>query len=100
MVCSSFRIQEVLSGILKAITEKVKLSGVIIIGGDTAVNICRKFDVKGLKIIGEVEPFVPAGLMLGFAECDLPVVTKAGGFGSEDVIINAARYLSGEKHYV
>jgi D-threonate/D-erythronate kinase len=89
----SILIQEALSGILERVTKKVLLSGLLIIGGNTSVNIFRKFHAKGILITGEVEPFIPAGVIMGGRLAGMLLVTKAGGFGTEDVIIKTIKYL-------
>ena len=67
-----------------------EVDAVVICGGNTALELCRKFEGTGLRIVGEWEP--------GIAVCQLivapnsrhklvfdglPIVTKAGGFGDE-----------------
>jgi D-threonate/D-erythronate kinase len=48
-----------------------------------------------LEIEGEVEPGVPCGRLLEGSLEGLPVVTKAGGFGSKTAISNAITFLKG-----
>lgn len=95
----SKRIQSILFEILNNAIKKVKLSGVLIAGGDTAVNICRKLEAKAIKITGEVEPLIPSGKIIGGRADGIEVVTKAGGFGKEDTLIKGIKYLKGELLY-
>ena len=70
-----------------------KLGGLILCGGDISVASCRALGADGIILGGEVEAGVPWGRLLG-GECpNLPVVTKAGGFGSPDVFRAAIRFL-------
>ena len=65
-------------------------------GGDTAKQICERWGIKGFELQGELEIGVPISTFLG--KEDLYVVTKAGGFGTEDVFIHAIQRLKGAVH--
>lgn len=41
----------------------------------------------------EIEPYVPAGILMGGKLDGIPVVTKAGGFGSENILISAMKFF-------
>ena len=56
------------------------LSGVVATGGDTANALCTMLGAQALEILGEVEAGIPIMRVVG--EQSLPLVTKAGGFGS------------------
>lgn len=96
LAASGHAIRTALTDIFTGIVDRGGIAGAVIIGGETAVNIFERMGVKGLKIKGEVEPFVPAGCLIGGTADKLPVVTKAGGFGTENVIIEAVKFLQGE----
>jgi uncharacterized protein YgbK (DUF1537 family) len=84
----------ILSDILKAIVNKVDIRGLILFGGDTAFRICYNLGVYGVHIVEEVEPYIPAGILIGGRLDGLPVITKAGGFGSESTLVSAIKYFS------
>jgi uncharacterized protein YgbK (DUF1537 family) len=65
-----------------------KISGVIITGGATALAITKKLGINKIEIIDELQPGVPV-LKLD----DLFTITKAGGFGQPDTLIQATQYL-------
>jgi uncharacterized protein YgbK (DUF1537 family) len=67
--------------------------GVIATGGDTANLVCRMAGCTQLVIEGEVIPGVPFGKFGNGILCETPVVTKAGGFGSEDALVAACKYF-------
>ncbi|NEU30528.1 four-carbon acid sugar kinase family protein [bacterium LRH843] len=67
--------------------------GVSMTGGDTAKQICSLWDSKGFELLDELEVGVPISKFVGID--DIYVVTKAGGFGSEDVFIHAIEKLKG-----
>jgi len=61
-----------------------RVSGVVATGGDTANALCKNLKSNALKILGEVEAGIPIMQLLG--EKTLPLVTKAGGFGTPSAI--------------
>jgi D-threonate/D-erythronate kinase len=64
-----------------------QLSGVVATGGDTANALCSALKAQGLEILGEVVAGIPIMRILG--DKSLPLVTKAGGFGSSAAIADA-----------
>ena len=64
-----------------------RISGVIATGGDTANALCNVLGAQALEILGEVEAGIPVMRVLG--ESPLPLVTKAGGFGSPSAVADA-----------
>jgi uncharacterized protein YgbK (DUF1537 family) len=76
-----------------AIHTNSKLGGLILTGGDTAIAVCQLLGAQAIQILHEVEPGVPLGILKGGRADGLPVVTKAGGFGSPDVFVKAIRLL-------
>ena len=63
------------------------VSGIVATGGDTANALCNALGAQALEILGEVEAGIPIMRLLG--EESLPLVTKAGGFGSPAAIGDA-----------
>jgi len=92
-------IQDTLFEIFEYVSANVKLGGAVVVGGDTVYNICNKLKVKGLKINGEVEPLIPCGISIGGQIDGMHLVTKAGGFGSQDVLLRSIKYLKREVYY-
>jgi len=64
-----------------------QISGIVATGGDTANALCSALGAQALEILGEVEAGIPIMRLLG--EQSLPLVTKAGGFGSPAAISDA-----------
>lgn len=62
--------------------EAAPLKGLVLTGGDTAKTIASECGAEFIEIIEEIEPGIPLGWLTGRNE--MLVVTKAGGFGSED----------------
>jgi uncharacterized protein YgbK (DUF1537 family) len=61
----------------------------VLTGGDTAVAACAALEVSALWLQGEAQPGIPWGILLGGVVPGLPVVTKAGGFGTDDALAAA-----------
>jgi uncharacterized protein YgbK (DUF1537 family) len=70
-----------------------RLGALILCGGDIAVSTCRALGADGILLGGEVETGVPWGHVLGGEHPNLPVITKAGGFGGPEVFRTAIRFL-------
>jgi D-threonate/D-erythronate kinase len=78
--------------------ENVAVAGLFLSGGDTARAVCKAVGCTRLWLGGEVEPGMPWARLGDGRWAELPVVTKAGGFGGEDAIIQALNFLAGESH--
>jgi len=83
------RIAETLATICQSVTAEGSFSGVVATGGDTAKAICDVMQVEALEILGEVEAGIPLMRLLG--PISLPLVTKAGGFGSLAAIVHSIK---------
>ncbi|MFC1903703.1 four-carbon acid sugar kinase family protein [Chloroflexota bacterium] len=70
-----------------------KFAGLFLSGGDIAIEVCRRLSVTAISVLGEVEPGVPAGELIGGRGQGMKVVTKAGGFGTEAALIKSISYL-------
>jgi 4-hydroxythreonine-4-phosphate dehydrogenase len=65
-----------------------RCGGVIATGGDTARAVLAALGLPGIALFGELEPGVPVGLAGA-----LPLVTKAGAFGSRTTLVRAQEAL-------
>jgi uncharacterized protein YgbK (DUF1537 family) len=63
------------------------VKGLVLSGGDTAMTICKQLQVEAIEILDEIEPGIPLGRVIGFN--DMLIVTKAGGFGSEQAVVKS-----------
>ncbi len=72
-----------------------RISGVVATGGDTANALCNVLGGQALEILGEVEAGIPIMRLIG--DQSLPLVTKAGGFGSPtalgDALVKVKQYV-------
>lgn len=82
--------QRIVYGLAQAgsrLVSEGRISGIVATGGDTANALCNALDAQALEILGEVEAGIPIMRILGTQS--LPLVTKAGGFGSPEAIADA-----------
>jgi len=85
---------EMVAGIL----DNQEVAGLLLSGGDIALSVCRRLSTRAILIHGEIEPGIPAGELVGGRGRGIRVITKAGGFGTETVLIKSIPYL--EKGYL
>lgn len=74
----------------------VRAAGVhhlILNGGDTALAVCRHLGVRGLWLVGEVLDGVPCATPLPPTPDAMRILSKSGGFGSDDTLHRAAQWL-------
>ena len=91
--CASATVSEFLGRSARELTRRARLGALVLCGGDIAVATCRALRADGIILGGEVQPGVPWGRLVGGELPNLPVVTKAGGFGTPDVFRAAIRFL-------
>lgn len=60
----------------------------LLTGGQTAYFVTQVLGASGIEIKGEIENFIPVGMLIGGKYEGTFVVTKAGGFGSQQIIAN------------
>jgi D-threonate/D-erythronate kinase len=90
----SNEIVKAIGSVCAVLLEKDYFKGVSMTGGDTAKQICHRWNVKGFELFDELEIGVPISRFFG--NDNLYVITKAGGFGTPEVFINAIHKLKGE----
>jgi uncharacterized protein YgbK (DUF1537 family) len=84
-------ISEALADITGQTINAIDLTGLILTGGDTAKTICNRLGSIGIELLKEVEPGIPMGNLVGPVE--LQVITKAGGFGTPQVLVDSLKML-------
>lgn len=86
-------IQDIMSELMEKVLEQVKLSGLFLSGGDTAIGFIKQIESEGSLILGEVSNGIPIMQLQKGRFPGLKVITKAGGFGNEDAIVYSLRKL-------
>lgn len=82
------RITGALADVSYELLTSQKLSGIVITGGATAKAIISRLGIKTIDLIDEVQPGIPVIKLDQFLS-----ITKAGGFGQPDTLIQATQYL-------
>jgi uncharacterized protein YgbK (DUF1537 family) len=75
-----------LAAVVQKMLSTTAVSGLVIVGGDTAQTVLRALRASGLSLSGEIAAGVPYGRLVGGAFAGLPVATKAGGFGTDTAL--------------
>jgi D-threonate/D-erythronate kinase len=65
-----------------------------VFGGDTAIHIMEAIDCFGLKPLEEIVPGVAVSKAVG-KYGEITLISKAGGFGNDDVLLKIQNYLKG-----
>ncbi len=68
-------------------------TGFVLTGGETAAIALEHLNASSITIAAEVQPGIPGGFIGGGMGNELPIVTKAGGFGNETAIYDAIAWL-------
>ena len=76
-----------------ALLARGQVGGLVLTGGDTALAACLAMDSRALWLQGEIEPGIAVGRLLGSRWPGLPVITKAGGFGTDQALVLAINRL-------
>ncbi|SOE46016.1 Domain of unknown function DUF1537 [plant metagenome] len=86
-------VAERLGALAARLVTETGAAGVVATGGDGARQTLMALAANGIALVDEVMGGVPLGTMTGGPAAGLPVVTKAGGFGTEDVLVRAVRAI-------
>ncbi|NIY48182.1 D-threonate kinase [Cedecea colo] len=76
-----------------AITGQARIGGLFLTGGDIAIAVANALGAEGYRIESEVAPCIPCGTFINSEIDDLPVITKAGGFGMESTLCDALYFI-------
>lgn len=89
------RLMAAIAEVVARLSAESLFDALVLTGGDTAVHVSRALGAKGILLEEEVETGVPLGTLIG--SNPYPVVTKAGGFGSPETLLNALRTFTGKE---
>jgi D-threonate/D-erythronate kinase len=70
------------------------LGGLVATGGETARAALDALGIRRLRLLGEVEPGLPISVADRWVR-PMPVVTKAGAFGSTQALVRCREFLRG-----
>ena len=84
------RLSLALARITAGVSQRV--GALIAAGGETARSVLQGWQVRALRLLGEVETGVPVAVTEQWSR-SLPVITKAGDFGQPETLLHCARFL-------
>ncbi|MBX0298015.1 four-carbon acid sugar kinase family protein [Haloarcula nitratireducens] len=88
-------VAEQLAGATTEILQEATPSGMLLTGGDIAVAVIRSLNATAITLTGEeVEAGIPIGKFADGTMAGKALITKAGGFGSEETIVNCLDALN------
>lgn len=87
------QISQQLGRLAHRVTGLTRIGGLILTGGDTAAAVAVALGAHGYRIAGEVAACIPFGTLTGSEIDDIPVITKAGGFGAESALCDALTFI-------
>jgi uncharacterized protein YgbK (DUF1537 family) len=92
---SASKIAQTLGRTAADIVRRLQVDAVVMVGGDTAFETFQALGVSEASVAGEIMP----GVAIGTMQVDgrsLTFITKAGGFGDANVLIEIIRYLKNQ----
>lgn len=79
----------------RAFQEAGTVGSLVLTGGDTAAMVLRALGAEAIEIAGEMTVGIPWGIVHGGLANGCVVVTKSGGFGGEDALVEAVHFCHG-----
>uniref|UniRef100_UPI00289BB4C7 four-carbon acid sugar kinase family protein n=2 Tax=Pantoea sp. TaxID=69393 RepID=UPI00289BB4C7 len=86
------KICQFLGELTQEICQRAEPAGLYLSGGDVAIAAAKALGASGFQIQGLIAGCVPHGFLLN-SHSHLPVMTKAGGFGDENTLVEAIRFI-------
>ncbi len=87
------KLLSILSTVADEACDHCRLSGLVLIGGDSSVKVMDAIGAEGIRIEAEVFPSIPMGTIVGSKHEGMRIVTKAGGFGDKQTLVDIINYL-------
>lgn len=89
----AFNLSRSLGKIALSLFKEIPVKAIISCGGDTTLQLCSELNASGIVPFDEVCPGTPFGVISGGIADGIPIVTKSGGFGDENVLVKSVEYL-------
>lgn len=81
------------AGLAAMVTPYAHVVGALVAtGGETARAVFEAWGINRLRLVGEVESGLPFSVASGWNR-ELPVITKAGGFGNRESLLRCRQFL-------
>ena len=87
------KVRSIVGRLAMEILEQVKVSGVFLTGGDTALGMLMNIEADGSEILSEIRVGIPLVRVKGGKYEGMKLVTKAGAFGADDAAAFALRKI-------
>lgn len=83
-----------LAEIVAAPRVRRQIGGLVLTGGETAAGILSRIGATELRLVGEIRPAMPWGVLRSTGLPPVPVATKAGSFGESDALLACVEHLT------
>lgn len=93
-------IQTILSGVCRQVMRLTQVSGLFVSGGETAKGLLTISKATGAQILTEIAPGIPLLKVTGGEFDGLHVITKAGAFGDDRLILYSFKKLKSRNHLI
>lgn len=87
------RISDFLGEMARCTVALCRPAGLYLSGGDVAISVAAALGATGFHIKGQLASCVPWGRFIDSIVGDIPVMTKAGGFGDEATLHHVLRFI-------
>lgn len=84
----------IVSSAAAGIIRDMKDCALVVFGGDTSLGIIREVGAKEILPVSEISPGVVFSVMVLDDGSETALITKSGGFGEKDAIIDILNYLN------
>lgn len=78
--------------VVQAITDAAPTAALVLTGGETALAVSRALGARELRLLAEITPGIAIGELV-LADRSIPAITKSGGFGARDALLQAVTTL-------
>jgi uncharacterized protein YgbK (DUF1537 family) len=75
------------------VSDHCRLNSLVLIGGDSSAKVMDAIGAEGIRIEVEIFPSISMGRIHGGKHEGMLVVTKAGGFGDKQTLVDVINYL-------
>lgn len=79
--------------IVGKLVDEQMVQSLVLTGGDTALHVLNSLKAKGIDLEEEILPGIPLGFLVGGKANNIPVITKAGGFGTPTALLEVIQHL-------
>ncbi|WFN57656.1 four-carbon acid sugar kinase family protein [Dickeya lacustris] len=86
-------ISQRLGELTRQIVQRQRPGGLYLSGGDIAIAAANALHANGFRILGQIAGCVPWGRLQDSLAGDIPVMTKAGGFGDDATLLHVLRFI-------